>query len=238
MNLKQLQQWLNDKGANPKLVCDGIGGPKTRNALIQVFTNKNAAAVTADHISKLAKKLGDTTDKRINAVAKVESSGSAYANDGLVKILYERHYFYKFVKRVIYFPNSNDQFLSNPQYGGYTIDFNKNNINDSWEKLAYAACIDPDGAFQSISIGKFQVMGSHYKHLGYSHPIDMLWDASRNENSHYDMLVGYILNVANLKAAFLKLSTNAETCRAFAKGYNGSKYQQYDYHNKLAKAMK
>lgn len=238
MNLKELQQWLNDKGANPKLVCDGIGGAKTRNAFIQVFTNKNASAATPEHISTLATKLGDITSKRINAVAKVESSGSAYTNDGLVKILYERHYFYKFVKKVIFFPNSKEQFLSNPQYGGNTTDFNKNNIGDSWEKLSYAACIDPDGAFQSISIGKFQCMGIYYKQLGYKTPIDMLWEASRNENSHYDMLVGYILNVANLKSAFLKLSTNPETCRQFAKGYNGSKYQVYDYHNKLAKAMK
>lgn len=35
MNVKELQQWLNDHGANPKLVCDGVGGTATRNAFIQ-----------------------------------------------------------------------------------------------------------------------------------------------------------------------------------------------------------
>ena len=76
------------------------------------------------------------------------------------------------------------------KWGGYTIDFNKNNINDSWEKLAHAMCIDPDGALQSISIGRFQVMGTYYKELGYNHPIDLLWDASRSEMAHYKMLAG------------------------------------------------
>lgn len=238
MNVKELQQWLNDHGANPKLVCDGIGGTKTRNAFIQVFTNKNASAVTDEYIKGIAHKLGDSDTKRIKAVAKVESAGSSFDNNGLVKILYERHYFYKFTKRVIFFPSTEDHFLSNPQAGGYTLDFNKNNVNDSWEKLSYAVCIDPFGAIQSVSIGKFQCMGIYYKQLGYKTPLDMLWAASRSESSHYDMLAGYILNVANLKGAFLKLSTNPETCRAFARGYNGSSYAKYDYHNKLAKAMR
>ncbi len=238
MNVKELQQWLNDHGANPKIVADGIGGPKTRSAFIQVFTNKKAGAVTQDEINVIYKKLGDTSDKRIKAVAKVESSGSAFTSEGLVKILWERHYFYKFVNKTIYFLKYKNEFISNKSYGGYTADINENGINDSWEKLSYAACIDPDGAFQSISIGKFQVMGIYYSYLGYKQPIDMLWAATRSEGSHYDMLAGYILNVANLKSAFLKISTNSETCRAFAKGYNGPKYEKYNYHTKIALAMK
>lgn len=236
MNVKELQQWLNDKGANPKLVCDGIGGPKTRTAFLQIFQNKKATAVTQSEILEFAKQLGDVDAKRLNAVAKVESSGNPFDNDGMVKILWERHYFYKFVKKTIYLPGYTDKFLSLSKSGDYTIDFNKNNINDSWEKLSFAMCIDPDGAFQSISVGKFQVMGIYYKTLGWNSPIDMLYDATLSEAAHYKMLVGYILKVANLKSAFLKISSNKETCRAFAKGYNGSLYTKYDYHTKIANA--
>ena len=238
MNVKELQIWLNDKGANPKLITDGIGGPRTRDAIYQVFKNKSAPAATEMDLMKIAQTLGDNSTKRIKAIAKVESNGSAWQNDGLVKILYERHYFYKFVKKTIYLPGYKDHFLSNQKWGGYTIDFNKNNINDSWEKLAHAMCIDPDGALQSISIGKFQVMGIYYKELGYNHPIDMLWDATRSEMAHYKMLAGYILNVAYMKNAFLKISTNPETCRDFAKKYNGSNYAANNYHIKIAKAMR
>lgn len=242
MNVKELQKWLNSKivcnhlSLKP-LVEDGIGGPATRTAIYQVFQCKIAKAVTEEELLNFAKQLGDTNTKRIKAVGKVETNGSAWDKDGFSKILYERHYFYKFVKKTIYLPGYKDHFLSNPSWGGYTQDFNKNNINDSWEKLAYAACIDPIGAFSSVSISSFQVMGIYYKELGYSNPIDMLYEVTRDESVHYKLLVGFILNVAKIKSSFLKISTNPETNRAFCKAYNGSAYEANKYHIKLAKAM-
>lgn len=80
-------------------------------------------------------------------------------------------------------------------------------------------------------------MGSYYKELGYSNPIDMLYAVTRDEKVHYELLVGYILNVAKIKNSFLKISTNAETNRAFCKAYNGSSYEKNNYHVKLARAM-
>ena len=118
------------------------------------------------------------------------------------------------------------------------MDANKNSINDSWEKLSLAACKDPLAAFQSVSIGKFQVMGQWYRQCGFDHPIEMLWAASIDEYAHYKMLRDYILKVANLQAAFLKISSNPENCRDFARGYNGPAYAKYDYHSKIAKEMR
>ena len=80
MNIKELQTWLNDKGAYPKLIADGIPGPRTENAILQVFTNKNAIAITEDQLLSLARELGDTDTKRIKAVADVESGGSGWFN--------------------------------------------------------------------------------------------------------------------------------------------------------------
>lgn len=234
MNVKDLQVWLNTKGVSPPLNTDGIGGPKTKAAILSVFVNKQAKAITEEELLSLSEELGDTTTKRIKAVAEVESGGSGWFNSGLPKILYERHYFYRLVPSP--FKNLRGWFI-NKVAGDYTSDANKNNINDSWEKLADAACIDPDAAFQSISIGKFQVMGSHYKMLGFNHPIEMLWAATGYEYQHYKMLVGYIKGT-NLLTAYKALSTNPDDCRAFAKGYNGPKYEKYQYHLKLAKAMR
>lgn len=234
MNVKELQQWLNNHGAYPKLVEDGVGGTLTRTAIIQVFVNKNAKAITEDELTHLSKTLGDTNTKRMKAVATVESGGSGWFDSGLPKILYERHYFYRLTSDAI---RKLTGWFINPVAGDYTVDVNKNGINDSWEKLAEAACKDPDAAFQSVSIGKFQVMGSHYKMLGYSHPIEMLWAARENEYEHYRMLVGYIKGTG-LTKAFLSLSVDPEACRAFAKGYNGPQYTKYDYHIKLARAMR
>ena len=235
MNIKELQVWLNKHGATPKLTEDGLGGKRTEAAVLQVFKNKNAKAVTEEQLLTLAKELGDTNTKRIKAVAKVESGGSGWFNSGHPKILYERHYFYRLTKQTIKWGSLG--WTSHSTAGGYTSDANNNGINDSWEKLALAACVNPDSAFQSVSIGKFQVMGAHYKMLGFSHPIEMLWAAVNDEVEHYKMLVGYIKGT-KLQNAFLALSTNPETCRAFAKGYNGPGYEKYKYHIKLAESMR
>ena len=243
MNVADMQIWLNTKSKQNNLniaplVIDGIGGPATRNMIYQVFKCTNAKPVTEAELLDFAKQLGDTNTKRIKAIGKVETSGSAWTSDGTPKILYERHYFYKYVKKTIYLPGYSDHFLSNPKWGGYTQDFNKNSINDSWEKLAHAACIDPIGAFSSVSISSFQVMGIYYKELGYSNPIDMLYEVTRDESVHYKLLVGFILNVAKIKNSFLKLSSNPETNRAFCKAYNGSSYETNQYHIKIAKELK
>ncbi len=133
MNVADMQIWLNTKSKQNNLniaplVIDGIGGPATRNMIYQVFKCTNAKPVTEAELLDFAKQLGDTNTKRIKAIGKVETSGSAWTSDGTPKILYERHYFYKYVKKTIYLPGYSDHFLSNPKWGGYTQDFNKNSI--------------------------------------------------------------------------------------------------------------
>ena len=61
MNIKELQTWLNDHGATPKLKVDGIAGTLTRVAIIQVFVNKNAKAINEEQLLQLSKELGDTS---------------------------------------------------------------------------------------------------------------------------------------------------------------------------------
>ena len=234
LNVAWMQKWLNAHGAYPILKIDGDGGSLTRSAIINVFVNKNAQAITQEQLQSIARDLGDTNTRRINAVAKVESAGGGWFDSGLPKILYERHKYWGFTALA----NRIKSWFANPSAGDYTTDANKNGINDSWEKLSYAIGKDPLAALKSISIGKFQVLGEYYLQCGYQHPIEMLYACSRSELAHYELLRDYILNVANLKDAFLQVSTNAASNEAFAKGYNGKGYRKYDYHNKLAKAMK
>ena len=239
MNVKELQLWINGKIkseglAITPLVADGIPGPLTRSTFILLFVNKNARAIDEAERLLIAKSLGDVNTKRIRAVAQVESAGSGWFDSGLPKILYERHYFPKFVKKTITWVTG---FISNPSSGGYTVDADKNGINDNWDKLAAAVCIDPYGALQSVSIGSFQVMGRWYKDCGYKHPIDMLWAARNSEYEHWKMLAGFI-KANNLTKAFLAISTNANDNVRFVEAYNGPAWRKNDYANKLAKAMR
>ena len=239
MNVKQLQAWLNDKIKSenltiPLLVEDGIGGLITRSTFIMVFRNKDAKPITEIEKLQIAKSLNDKDTKRITAVAKVESNGNGWFNDGLPKILYERHYFYRFTKKVYNWLNLG--YLSHSSAGGYTNDADKNGINDSWDKLAAAVCIDPDAAIKSVSIGSFQVMGAWFRECGYDQPIDMLWDARNSEYAHYRMLAGFI-RANNLVSKFLAISKDPKTCIPFVRAYNGPNWQKNDYANKLARAL-
>lgn len=229
MNIAELQTWLNSRGAS--LVVDGKGGPATRAAILSVFANKQAPAATDGDVKAIASKLDDPTGQRLRAVAKVESGGASFLPDGLPKILYERHYFWRLTQG-----SFGRTEWSWPQSGGYTVDADKDGVNDSWEKLAQAACRDPYAAFSSVSIGKFQVMGAHWNKLGYASPLDMMFAASRSEAAHYDMLARFILHF-DLGEAFLRLSVRPDDCIAFAQGYNGPAFRKNSYHLKLAMAM-
>lgn len=226
--LMALQIWLNAKGWEPKLDVDGLDGPKTRRAFYELFANKNAPAVTDAQRTAFAKRLGGTL-KQMRAVETVESGGSGFLPTGHPKILFERHYFFKRIQIVI--PG-----ISNPKGGGYTLDANNNGVNDSWEKLTEAAMRSPAYAMESCSWGKFQVMGAHWKHLGYASAAEYAWSMRESEAGHYEALVRYIQR-NSLAGAFQRLSTNPNDCRDFARGYNGTGYAAKGYHEKLAEAM-
>lgn len=226
--LAALQTWLNAKGWKPQLVVDGLPGPATREAFMGIFANRAAPAVTEPELAAFAARLGGTL-KQIRAVAAVESGGSGFLHTGHPKILWERHHFWKRLQLAA-------PLISNPKPGGYTLDANRNGVNDSWEKLTEAAMHAPAWAIESCSWGKFQVMGFWWKPLGYASAIDFAWSMRESEAGHFEALVRYIQH-NKLAGAFQALSADPETSRAFARGYNGRRYEDFDYHTKLARAM-
>lgn len=230
---KSLQEFLKAKGFY-KGAIDGVVGVNTKNAILECFKNKNAAAITAPELLVFAKQLGDTDIKRIRAVAKVEAAGSGWFKDGRPKILYERHKFWKYNDDSSA-PKST--FFNYPEAGNYTEDADKNGLNDSYDKLLKACEYDPKAAFMSVSMGMFQVMGMYYYNMGYETPWEMLYACTHFEREQYRLLVNYVV-MNNMQKSFLALSTNPDTCRPFAKGYNGQNYVKYNYHGKLASAMK
>jgi hypothetical protein len=217
----EFQQWLGAHG-HP-VVVDGQLGPQTRAAILAVFSNTCAPAVTDDEIKALAARLG-CEEKQIRAVAQVESGGAAFDKQGRPKILFERHLFHRL---------TNGEFspatFSNAKGGGYA--------EDSWQKLALAACKNPRAAFSSASWGKFQVLGMHWAALEYPSAIELAYSTVTGEAAHYEMLARFIER-NGLKDELRALSSDPEDCRAFAKAYNGPAYERFDYHTKMARAMR
>jgi hypothetical protein len=225
--VRDLQLWLNSKGAN--LNPDGVGGKLTRQAILDVFRYRWADAVTTQAIHKFADRLGGSV-AQMRAVSEVEAPRGGWDNTGLLVALYERHYGWK--RWQILLP-----LLSNPKPGGYTIDVDNDGINDSWEKVADAACRFGMEAFECASWGKFQIMGAWWKKLGYASVLDFVYGMTRDETAHYEAMVRYIERFG-LKAAFQKISGRPADCVDFAKGYNGPRYAKNQYDVKIASAFR
>lgn len=216
--IRNLQRWINLHGG--KIAVDGLWGPNTRAALIEVFRNTNAPAATNADMHRIAIMLGCTT-RQLAAVAKVEGGGAGWDNAGRLKLLWERHYLWRRVQIAV-------PLLSNPSPGGYTIDADNDGVNDSWEKLADATGrFGFDTAAECASVGKFQIMGAHWKALGYASVADFYWQLSRAEVAHYDAFARFI-RVNGLVNALRRIDGNPANCLAFARGYNGKGQNGYD----------
>ena len=222
--VRNLQTWLNSKGA--KLTIDGQWGPATRSAVIETFRNTDAPAVTPAELKMYADSLG-VTARQLATVGVVESAGGGWDDTGLLKCLFERHYAWRRIKVAI-------PFLSDPTPGGYTIDADKDGVNDSWEKLAdLTGRVGFNIAAECASFGRFQIMGAHWKALGYDTVADFIWRLSRTEAAHYDALCRFV-KVNGLAPAMRAISDDPADCLAFARGYNGKGQKGYDTRLALA----
>jgi hypothetical protein len=217
MNIIDLQKAIGAR-------ADGIWGPNSRKALLTAFTNPAASKLSATESKAFANRLG-VSEKQLKAVAKVESSGSGFDSAGKPKILFERHKFHKYTGGIFSIAT-----FSNPSGGGYEV--------NSWDKLAGAIVTGAvDAAFMACSWGKFQVLGEYWSDFEYDSPFGLAFSTVASEAAHYELLSRYIEHNF-LQDEMQAISTNPETCRAFAKRYNGGSYEKFAYHTKLAAAMK
>ncbi|MBU6268002.1 MAG: DUF3380 domain-containing protein [Sphingomonadales bacterium] len=204
--------------------ADGIWGEKSRQALLNAFTNAAPAPLGNADAKAFAKRLGVSV-RQLAAVATVESAGGGFDKAGRPKVLFERHKFHGFTGGKYSICD-----FSNPQRGGYEV--------SSWDKLCGAIVTgEVDAAFMSCSWGKFQVLGQYWSDFHYESPFQLAFSQVASESAQYELLCRYV-EFFRLQDEMAAMTTDPETCRAFAKAYNGPGYRDFDYHTKLAKAIK
>ena len=160
----------------------------------------------------------------IRAVAEVESKGDGFLPDGRPTLLFERHVFHKKTggKYSATYPD-----ISNKTAGGY----GKGGANQHI-RLAKAANLNRDAALESASWGKFQIMGYHWKELGYKSLQSFINAMYESEAKHLEAFVRFIQ--VNGLADELRNKQWAK----FARAYNGPNYEKNNYHTKMANAYK
>lgn len=169
----------------------------------------------------------------IKAVVAVESSGSGFLKDGRPKVLFERHVMFRRVAtkfgdtRAEGFAAKHPDLISRKSGGYGTQDKEPDRMGRA------ADLIDRDCALESASWGLFQIMGYHWKLLGFSTLQAFINAMYRDEGAHLDAFVKFILADANLLRAL-----RSKDWAAFARIYNGPAFASNKYDTKLAEAYR
>lgn len=158
----------------------------------------------------------------VKAVVKVESRGNGFLASGEPVVLFERHIMNRLLrKKGIIVRDRPD--IVNTSPGGY-----KGGAAEH-ARLAAAAEIDRECALQSCSWGLFQIMGFHWKLLGYNTLQAFINDMYKSEAKHLDCFVKFVKANPKVHKAIMELDWPA-----FAHGYNGPNYKRNRYDEKLA----
>lgn len=186
--------------------------------------------LTNDQIKAQADKLGIEV-ACLRAVIEVECKGSGFNTDNTPVILFERHVFYQRLRAINWLTKSNEwakQYpdICNPSPGNY------GKYSEQHSKLERASKLNRDVALESCSWGIGQVMGYHWKSLGYPSLQSFINAMYKDEASQLDAMCRYI-QANNLISALRR-----KDWKAFAKGYNGPSYAKNQYDVKLANAYK
>lgn len=216
------------------ILADGIAGPVTLNALygtdLSALSNPavlavvdNKKLVEQDYVNAAA--MLKVSVAHVKTVCEVEAGHSGFLIDGRPKILFERHYFYKLCPPALRAKAPAD--ICQPKAGGYL-----GNAAE-WGRMNRAIAINEDAALQSASWGLFQIMGAHWKKMGYDSVKDFVERMKTSEGEQLDAFVFFIMADKRLLGAL-----RGKDWRTFARIYNGPAYAKNLYDIKLAQAFK
>ncbi len=183
---------------------------------------------TADEIRQVAAEFG-IEPAALLAVAEIESAGDVFAViDGRQEplIRFEGHYFDRRLSGETQ-ARARAAGLASPYAGGVA---NPASQAARWELLERAAAIDRKAAYESVSWGLGQVMGSHWERLGFA-DVDALVKEARKGAGGQARLMARFIQKAGLKDALAR-----HDWQAFARAYNGPGFRRNAYDTKLAAA--
>lgn len=166
----------------------------------------------------------------LKAVIEVEASGNGFVN-GLPKILYEPHVMYRLLTQDRWITVRNRMMLEQPKLCYVRWGTHKyGKVSEQHTRLAIATKYSREHALQSCSWGLGQIMGFHWKSLGYESLQAFINDMYHSEAKQLEAMMKFIQ--VNKLLIHLKNKDWAK----FAKGYNGAGYAKNNYHTKLANA--
>lgn len=174
-----------------------------------------AIAISDADIANLADSL-QCHPADLEAIAEVESNGFGWFPDGRIKILFEKHWFYKYLEGTVR-TNAMKSGLAraawiSPSKGGYK---DQATPDQRYSLLERAMKVNREGAFKSISIGTYQIMGFNHQVCG--HPsAEAMFDAfCKSEAYQLSAFAAFLKNKGLVSAIQRRAFIEVE------RGYNG-----------------
>lgn len=183
---------------------------------------------TVDEIRRIAGEAG-IEPAALLAVAEVESGGRAFATvDGRREplIRFEGHWFDRLLDDACR-KRARAEGLASPTPGAVR---NPAGQAARWRLVERAAAIDREAAFSSVSWGIGQVMGAHWKALGYQSAGDLAAEARSGVAGQVRLMVRFI-TMNRLHDPIAR-----HDWAGFARAYNGPGYAKNRYDARIAAA--
>ena len=169
-------------------------------------------------IKKIAEDNGIPKDNLRKVIA-VESGGFGFdKKTGKILIQFEPHWF----KRLFLKWRNNLNVWQNNKVEGQS---------QEWKAFSDAFSKNPKAAMESTSIGLPQIMGFHWKSLGFS-SVGEFWDYMKeSEDNQVLAMVKFIKLNKKMYNALITSDWNT-----FAYYYNGAQYKKFNYAERLKRA--
>lgn len=174
--------------------------------------------ITNGQIKAIAEKYGYTF-AAVKAVCMVEGSGRGFdLATGKILIQFEPKWYRKL--------DAEDGFSGDGVWEENKVEKQAG----EWTAFNNAFSLDADAAMSATSIGMVQVMGFHWKELGFD-SVGAMWDFAKESEA----------NQVELGVKFIKLSTRLDAAlkagnwKVFAYYYNGPNYAVNNYDHRLEK---
>lgn len=177
-------------------------------------------------LTTAARKLNVET-AALAAFVAAESAGVTFWNVGgkrLPAIRFEGHYFHRLTKGETK-QKAIAAGLAHPRAGKVK---NPRAYAARWDLFWRAHAIDPEAAIRSTSWGVGQVMGEHFKRLGFASPAALMDSAMDGLGGQVELMVRFIRMDKKLIAAIKQ-----KAWRTIARIYNGPAYKRNKYHIKM-----
>jgi hypothetical protein len=227
------EQAVRDYQKASGLVVDGVVGEQTWLKLMgqvpEYAAERAEKFLSEDDLIAAAKEL-DVELASVKAVTEVEASAHGFVG-GKPKILFEGHEFWKRLKAHGLDPTTCRAGNEDILYPKWTKAHYLGGVREH-DRLDKARKIHEGAALESASWGLFQIMGYHWQSLGYSDVSTYARLMSESEGKQLESFTKFVQ--ANDLTKYLRELQWA----SFALRYNGPRYRENRYDEKLQRAYR